>query len=285
MDNMIIPDMEKLESLKGKIKLQGYNNLHVISDFDRTLTYAYQQDGKKIPSIISILRDNDYLSEEYSAEAKSLFSKYHAIEISKDVSMGEKKESMKEWWTMHNRLLIKSGLHKKDLERIVESGIVRLREGAKELFNYLYEKEIPLIILSSSGVGDAISKVLEKEGILYDNISIITNKFEWDKNGVAVKSIEPVIHCMNKDETILSEFPEIYGEIKDRKNVILLGDGIGDLGMITGFEYDNLIKVGFLNPGEEQNQKEYEQNFDMIITNDSDIHPVNKLIGELSNDS
>ncbi|MCK5321631.1 hypothetical protein KAJ38_03560 [Candidatus Pacearchaeota archaeon] len=285
MDNVIIPDVEGLENLKGKIKLQGYDNLHIISDFDRTLTYAYQQDGKKIPSIISILGDNDYLSAEYSAEAKSLFEKYHAIEINNDVSMGEKRESMKEWWAKHNRLLIKSGLHKKDLERIVESGIVRLREGTRKLFNYLHKEAIPLIILSSSGVGDAISKVLEKEGILYDNVSIVTNKFEWDKNGVAIKFVEPIIHCMNKDETILSEFPKIYGEIKNRKNVVLLGDSVGDLGMVTGFEYDNLIKVGFLNPGEEQNQKEYEKNFDMIITNDSNMQPVNKLIGELLDDA
>ena len=279
-----MPGVEKLENLKEKIKLQGYNYLHVISDFDRTLTYAYQKDGKKIPSIISILRDNDYLSSEYSTEAKSLFSKYHAIEIDRNVPIEEKRVAMKEWWTKHNNLLIKSGLHKKDLERIVESGIIRLREGAKELFNYLHKEKIPLIILSSSGVGDAISKVLEKEEILYDNVYIITNKFEWDENDVAIKSREPVIHCMNKNETVLSDLPEIYKNVEDRKNVILLGDGIGDLGMITGFEYDNLIKVGFLNPGEEDNLEIYEKNFDMIITKDSDIRPVNKLMRELSND-
>ena len=109
-------------------------------------------------------------------------------------------------------------------------------------------------------------------------------KFEWDENDVAIKSREPVIHCMNKNETVLSDLPEIYKNVEDRKNVILLGDGIGDLGMITGFEYDNLIKVGFLNPGEEDNLEIYEKNFDMIITKDSDIRPVNKLMRELSND-
>jgi len=39
--------------------------------------------------------------------------------------------------------------------------------------------------------------------------------------------------------------------------------------MITGFNYDNLIKIGFLNPGEEANKKQYQKSFDILITNDS----------------
>jgi hypothetical protein len=56
---------------------------------------------------------------------------------------------------------------------------------------------------------------------MYSNISLIGNDFVWDKNDVAIDFKKPIIHSMNKDETVLKDFP-IFEKIKDRKNVILL---------------------------------------------------------------
>jgi hypothetical protein len=41
---------------------------------------------------------------------------------------------------------------------------------------------------------------------------------------LAVDWLEPIITSSNKDETVITEenFPEIYNEIKDRKNVIII---------------------------------------------------------------
>lgn len=282
MKNLIIPNKEKLERIKEEIQKQGSKNLHILTDFDRTLTYAKSAEGENIPAIISILRNGNYLAEGYAEKAHALFNKYHPIEIDTSIPNKEKKKAMHEWWTSHFKLLIESGLNKKDLEAIVETGIVKLREGVKELFDYLNQKEIPIAIMSSSGVGNVIPMFLEKEGILYDNIHIIANLYSFDKNGQATNISEPIINVMNKDETAIHDHLKVYSKIKDRKNVILMGDSLGDLGMITGFKYNNLIKIGFLNDGEEQNKKEYEKNFDMIISQDSDIKPVNKLIIEIT---
>lgn len=261
---------------------QGFKKLHILADFDRTLTYSQSNKNENISSIVSILRNGNYLSNEYTKEAHALFDRYHPLEIDPTIPINEKKKAMQEWWTLHSKLLIKSGLNKKDIEAIVGTGIIKLRDKTKELFDYLHQKQVPLVIISSSGVGNAIPMFLEKEGIYYDNIHIITNLYTFDNNGKATNISKPIIHVMNKDETVIHDYPEIYNKIKDRKNVILLGDSLGDLGMAIGFNYDNLLKIGFLNPGEEQNQKEYEKNFDVIITNDSDIQPVNKLIREIS---
>ena len=92
---------------------------------------------------------------------------------------------------------------------------------------------------------ESISLYLQKEKKLYDNIHIISNSYEWDKDGYAKKVITPIIHVMNKDETIVKNFP-FFMDIKNRKNVLLLGDSLGDIEMTTGFEYNNLIKIGFL---------------------------------------
>jgi len=51
----------------------------------------------------------------------------------------------------------------------------------------LYHKhKIPVIILSSQGVGDTIPMVLKKEGVLFDNIEVITNIFEYDEEGSSI---------------------------------------------------------------------------------------------------
>ena len=85
------------------------------------------------------------------------------------------------------------------------------------------------------------------------NIFVVSNMYIWDKNGNAVGINQPIIHSMNKDETSLKEIKPVYEKIKDRKNVLLLGDSIGDIGMIEGFDYKNLLKVGFLNEEVEKN--------------------------------
>ena len=282
MENIIIPNKEKVKKLKQKIKSDGKGKLHIIADFDRTLTYSQTIERKKLPSVISILRNGDYLSEEYAQKAHALFDKYHPIEIDPKIPREEKKKAMQKWWNTHSNLLIESKLNKKDLETIAKTGIIRLRKETDKLFDYLSKNEVPIVIMSASGIGNTIPMILEKENVFYNNVHIITNIYEFDKSGRATSVSKPTVHAMNKDETTIHNHLEIYKKIKNRKNIILLGDSLGDLGMITGFEYDNLIKIGFLNPGEEQNLEKYKENFDMIITNDGSFEEINKLIKEIT---
>lgn len=80
---------------------------------------------------------------------------------------------------------------------------------------------------------------------------------------------------------ILKEIPEVYSNIQNRKNVILLGDSIGDMGMIEGFEYESLLKVGFLNFDYDKLREEYKKNFDVVLEGDGDFNQVNSLIRDL----
>ena len=282
MKNIAIPNKKALEEKIEKIKKSGIKALHVISDFDRTLTKAFVK-GKFVPSLISVLRDGNYLTPDYAEKAHALFNKYHPIEASQEIPIEEKKEKMHEWWTSHFQLLIKSGLNKRDLERAVETGNVEFRKGAEKFLDILHDNNIPLVILSSSGLGgDAIEIFLRKHKRLYDNIHIISNVYEWDKKGNAIGVKEPIIHTLNKHEVELKNLP-VYQEIKNRKNIILLGDGIDDLGMVEGFPYKTLIKVGFLNQDVDKLLTSYKENFDVVITNDSGMNYVNKLVKSLRN--
>lgn len=188
---------------------------------------------------------------------------------------------MNEWWSKHFELLIKSGLSKKDLLDVVNSGAIELREGADALFEILYKNKIPLVIMSSSGLsGDAIEMYLKHEQKMTDLVHIVGNSFEWDSDGRAVNVHQPIIHALNKDATMVKNM-DFYPAIRDRKNVILMGDNEGDVGMIAGFEYDNIVRIGFFNEVEAGRLKEFKKLYDVIIFNDGPIDYATSLVKEV----
>ena len=273
---VLILNPELLDKKIEKLKEGGLGALHVAADFDKTLTYAYLGD-KKFPSIISLLRDGNHLTPDYAEKAHALFDHYHPTEIDLKIPKEKRMEAMGEWWSKHFQLLIDSGLNKKDLEDIVQSERIKFRSGIKELLENLNENDVPALVISSNGVGDTIQMILEKEGLNFPNIHIITNTFQFDEDGKAIKPNEPTIHSMNKNEIAVKNYP-VFDLIKNRKNVLLLGDSIDDLGMVEGFDYENLISIGFLNEEVEKNKDEYLKNFDALVTNDGGAEYVNELM-------
>lgn len=278
--NILIPDLKHFEELKQSIKKDGFDKLHILSDFDRTLTYGCI-DGIKTPSIISLLRDGKHLSEEYAAKAHALFDKYQPLEQDQNIPLEQRKKFMRDWWEEHNRLLIASGLSFSDLKDIVDNGHLAFREGVLDFLDFLHQKNIPLVIFSASGCGDAIQLFFKKFDRDYSNIFYVINRFNWDKNGKALSTREPLVHSLSKDETILPDLPEISAAIKDRKNVILLGDSLGDLGMTDGFDYDHLLKIGFLNSDYDRSRSAYEKSFDVVLEGDGDFGFVNDIVASL----
>lgn len=279
-ENIVISTPEKLEKIKKSISQGGAGKFFIVSDFDRTLTTAFVN-GKNIPSLLSILRDGNYLTADYTEKAHRLYNKYHPIEIDPNIEKEEKKKAMYEWWQTHFDLLIKSGLNKKDLEKVVDSGKVKFREGFSDFADFLNKNNIPLIIISSSGLGgDATAMYLEKAGKLYKNIYIISNSYEWDENGRAIAIKQPIIHVMNKDGAMIKSLP-IFTSIKNRKNILLLGDTLDDVEMVNGLDYENLIKIAFLNENIEECLDKYKASYDIIALNDSPMFFIDNLLKEL----
>lgn len=278
MQQTIIKNKEFYLDILSKIKNDWLQKLYILTDFDWTLTKTFSW-WKSRPSIISVLRSEWYLWEEYSRKAYELFDYYHPIEINNNISIEEKKKEMTNWWNKHFDLLINSKLNKKDIEKVVNSWIIEFKDWIKEFLYFLNKNNIPLIIVSASWLGVfSIKLYFEQQWVFTDNIKIISNEFYWDLNWNAYWYNKKIIHTFNKDEIILLEFPEIFNILKDKTNIIMLWDSIWDLTMLNWFNYKNLLKIWFLNKKDDEFLWKYTEHYDVILTWDSDANFLNKLL-------
>jgi len=280
MENIIITDQKKLDLELDHIIHEGISNLRIISDFDRTLTKAFVK-GKSRPSLLSILRDEKYLTPKYPAKAQALFDHYHAIEIDPKVDLETKKSMMLERRTKHFQLLMDSWLRKQDIQKAMQSENIEFREWVLWLFDISNEYNIPLVILSASWLGyDGICRYLKNFNKLYKSVHIVSNTFKRDRDGNILGIQNPIIHSFNKDAEILFNLP-FYHDIKNKKNVILLWDTVWDANMIDWFEYKNLIKIWFLNDNIDQQLEEFKKHYDIIVTGDWPLNYVTRLIKKI----
>ncbi|MDD3774290.1 MAG: hypothetical protein PHW50_03370 [Patescibacteria group bacterium] len=273
-----IVNPEKLNKKIKSIQESGGKNLHILTDFDRTLTC-----GSAMTSLLGNGKNSDHnpLSYDYTKEADKLYHQYRPIEVDQNLSLEEKKKAMHEWWRKHFALLIDAGLTKKHIEAIINSKKIKLRDGVNKFFTILKNHNVPIVIMSASGLGkELIKKCLDKNEINNGNVFIVSNLFVWDQFGKAIGVREPIIHAMNKDETLLQDLP-FYYKIRDRENVILLGDNIEDNAMANGIAHENILKIGFLNKNVVENLEKYKQHFDVLIINDGSMNFVNQLLSEI----
>lgn len=280
MNDIIIQNPEKLEEVKGIIKKEGKDKLQVMADFGRTLT-RYFIDGKKAPTSFAQIREKDYLGKEYQDQANKLFSKFYPIEIDPNLAADEKDPILIGWWKKHLELMVKYGMSQDIIINfIVKKGLVPLRTGIEELTDLLYSKNIPLLVISQ-GLGDIYSEALNNIGRLTYNIKFISNLFNFDGQGKATGVKEVIVHPYNKHKIQLQKF-SFFDE--GRKNIILLGDQIEDVGIVKNFQHDNIIKIGFLNDRVDEKLETFKKNFDIIITGDGSLDYVNNLLKELTED-
>ena len=282
-NNIYISDKNDYAQKKRSFIESGVDSIHILSDFDRTLTKAYVE-GVSTPSLISLLRDNGYLTDDYSVEAHKLFDHYNSIEKNLAISEEVRRGAMCEWWSKHFELMIQSGLTKKDIKSAIDLDKIKLRSGACELFEFSHKNNIPFVVMSSSGLGEyGFSCFFNKYNINTDSVHIVSNRFNWGEDEEMVSVREPIIYGMSKNEVVLKHF-DFYPKIKDRKNVILIGDSLSDIDMITGFSYDNIITVGLLNEDVDEKLKVYKDAFDVVIVNDGEIDFIVDFLKEVIQD-
>lgn len=250
------------------------SKLFIVSDFDKTLTKAFVN-GKLASTGIAIYRNGGYISEEYVKAAKELFAKYHPYEIDPHMLIERKHQLMDEWWSKHLELFVKHGLTKDIIQKAATDGQILLKDGYEEFFTFCAEKKIPILIFSAAHA-PVIEAHLNSKGLLFSNIHVHANTFEFDHRGKAIGHGTDVITSINKSmRTPLSE--KFRRETAGRKQLLLLGDTLDDLGMAVHFDYDKKFTVGFLNQETESQRDEFVKKYDLVLETDS-LKPVLDLI-------
>jgi 5'-nucleotidase len=276
MQNIYIKNEKELNEKIEKIKKDGKYNLHIISDFDNTLSKAYIN-GEKTRSVIAQISKMGYLPDDYKKKHDELFAKYNPIEINPEIPLNEKYMAMEEWWSTHIKVLSSFGLSKDILDKTINyTPYFALRDKINDFFKILDDFDVPILIFSS-GSTYSIKGYLKKQNCLYKNISIVSNEYEFDKNGNVLGYTNKIIHALNKGEVAIKDNPH-FKNIKQRKNVILLGDSLEDLDMDKGIDHKVKITVGFYNDKNEKYLQKYIDSFDVVLCNDASMDYVNDLL-------
>ncbi|KAK1574859.1 hypothetical protein Q3G72_000518 [Acer saccharum] len=285
----VIADPDFLHNKISAIRMAGPSKLQVIADFDATLT-RYWINGSRGQSSHGLLQQDN---AEYNAKRQALYDYYHPLEFSPTIPIEEKTKLMEEWWGKTHNLLIEGGLTYDAIKKSVANAPIAFREGVVELFEFLEERDIPVLIFSA-GLADIIEEVLrQKLHKVFKNVKIVSNRMVFN-NGHLVSFKGKTIHSQNKNEHALDMAAPLHDQlgdtdgqiddsasVKNRTNVLLLGDHLGDLGMSDGLNYETRISVGFLNDNVEKNLDSYRRAFDIVHLNDAPMWEVVKLVSEL----
>lgn len=270
--------------VESKIKSIRLSDIVLVFDFDGTLNKKHIG-TKKVPSIISILRNENILNDDYAHEAHALANIYYPIELDPNIPKEIKIQKTEEWWKKAINLLIKHNLSLEDIRRASYHQNLVLREGCLELLSFANEKNIPIVIFSASGTGvDSIRFFLERYTISFPNITIISNRFEY-KDNVVNTIIPPLIHTLNKNESILKFFPDT--NLSEKRSVILVGDSINDVDMVLDSNHDTVIRIGLCNEIDPEEKitilPKFQENFDFVIEDDGSLLPLYNLLVESIN--
>lgn len=253
------------------IKLTN-DNYYVVLDFDKTITSKDSYDSWMA------VADFEILGKDCEREWNQLNAKYEPLELDYTLDYETKNRLMVEWYEKSMDILYQYHLTYSKLVKALEKGNLQFRDGAKEFLEDLWRQGIPVIILSA-GIGNAIEMFLKAHNCDYDNIYMISNFIEFRKDKMQVFKA-PIIHSMNK--SLENHLPlDWKDKIGQRKYVVLCGDIIEDLQMIKKEERKNAITIAFLNKKIEENLKFYQQNFNVVLTDqEACFQEVQKIIRE-----
>ncbi len=254
-----INNKEKIE------ELQRIKDFTVITDFDWTLTTSISQTSMGIVP--------DYIGGELLKKRKEIFEYYHPFELDYKMPEDKKLLIMKEW-AQKSFSLLSQYVTEEIVINATKNARTYLRSGVKEIFKTLNENNIPIVVMSA-GFGNAIKIFLENEGVLYDNVILVANFFEF-KNNKAKLDLENIIYTANKK--YLSIPQNVRKIIEHKGKIILIGDIIEDIKMINKEQLHKTITFGFLDKNIDCNLKNYNEKFDIVLADNEDFNSIKHIL-------
>ncbi|KAJ3063791.1 5'-nucleotidase, cytosolic III-like [Podochytrium sp. JEL0797] len=272
-----IRNVAAVKAKMEQIQAGGIDKLHIISDFDMTMT-RFWLNGARSPSTHAVLTRSHMVSEEFKKGTDELYKKYYPMEISTTLSFAEKYVAMEEWWTQAHDRIVQLKLSKHDLHEIVATtdAPVVFRDGIVEVIQECEKLGVPFLVFSA-GIYDVIKEILEQNSMKPSNVHIVSNRMKFGPDDICNAFEEPMIHTFNKNEAGVHGKP-YEAAIHARPNIILMGDSIGDLSMKEGVDHDASLTIGFLNHDIDVYLEKYLAAFDVVVLDDSPMSFVVDLL-------
>lgn len=170
------------------------------------------------------------------------------------------------------KLLKEKNLDSEIIKEAVRKTNLQLRDGTKEFLKKMNEMNIPVIIISC-GLENIIKEYLKFNSCDYDNISIYANYCNIDGKG---KNDIYQITPYNKNQITFLDNLKI--KVETKKYILLLGDKVDDVNMVTKEKLENTVTVGFLDKKIEQNLELYKTTFDIVLTHDASFEELQEIL-------
>ena len=261
-EGFIPHDIEALATKISRFALDGASRLHLVSDWDRTLT----ANGGKLD--ITSWEVAQRLLPPEGREQDRLFSEYYyAREL--DGTLTE--QDAREWWRISLGLQVEHHTNIHDMRRAVREARMRPRAGAVALFNLCETNDIPTVILSA-GVRNVIDWVTEAND-MHPSVVLATNLTTDAEGRITGWDEQTMIHGLNKNEMGHHEISAIQSK---RPNAILLGDDRKDPKMVEGDDRVIRIQVHDGRPTRYDRQESQEAGYDAVIS--GALSPVESLV-------
>ena len=229
-----------------------------------------------------MIEDCGLLSEAYHEKAQALQRHYYPLEVSPDLDAEAKTRFMVEWVTQAHDLLRESCVTRTIIDNATRvalaEGNLRFRDSAADLLMLLDSKEVPVLVFSA-GIADVIETALVVAlPRALPHIHVIANRCIFAEDRL-VDFEEPLIHVFNKRARTHRESSTFFShdDLHHRRNLILLGDSLGDVNMSDGLDFDSCLSIGLLNDREER-LPEYLKHFDVVLLGDSSLNYVRDLL-------
>jgi len=260
----------------------GAQGVQIVADFDRTLTKAFV-DGQPAHASYGVIDDSSYIPETAVQELNALKAKYFPIEMSTALTEAEKLPHMIQWYNSSFQVAIKAGIKRHMLPAMVRESSVQLRDGSDQFFHLITENKTPIFILSA-GVGDVIEEIMKQQAEIPPQLKLVANYYSYDSNGTMIGRNGELIHTFNKHETS-HKSKDYFHSIKQCKNVLVMGDTLGDPVMADGIDHMTAcIKIGFLNKDVEESLSAYLSVYDIVLAHDADMDLINLMLREIVKD-
>lgn len=246
-----IRDREHVADLLTALVTDGVSRLHVVSDFDHTITKPYKTDGRRIPSSFGVLNMCPSLPDECRRQSLELLRRFAPIERDPHMPLADKTAALLEWWRLSNELHRGFRLPRAEID--VAAGMFNedcLRAGAVDLFDQLLALGVPVLVFSA-GLADGVIAILRTTQLLHANVQVLGNYLVYDEQGDESDMLRGfdgsrIVHAFNKNEHALDN-SEDGRRLCNRRNALVMGDSLGDADMAAGGPTGgNVLKIGFL---------------------------------------